>query len=40
MRSSVKALNCDKKVELADKESEEIFEEALKDEPNDMIRTS
>ena len=28
-------LNCDEKVELADEESEETFEEALEDEPND-----
>ena len=35
MRSLVKALNCDEKVELADEESEETFEEALEDEPND-----
>ena len=36
MRSSlVTALNCDEKVELADEESEETFEEALEDEPNE-----
>ena len=29
-------LNCDEKVELADEESEETFEEALEDEPNDQ----
>ena len=28
-------LNCDEKGELADEESEETFEEALEDEPND-----
>ena len=28
-------LNCDEKVELADEESEETFEEALEDKPND-----
>ena len=28
-------LNCDEKVELADEESEETFEEALGDETND-----
>ena len=28
-------LNCDEKVDLADEESEETFEEALEDEPND-----
>ena len=28
-------LNCDEKGKLADKDSEETFEEALEDEPND-----
>ena len=30
-------LNCDEKGELADEESEETFEEAIEDEPNDEI---
>ena len=30
-----RGLNCDDKGELADEDSEETFEEALEDEPND-----